>query len=350
VPDCRLSWDLGDDGYLSTLWLLAPDSWACVQGNTVRQAGPRRLFDEVRSAYFWWQHARRPHRDRYGVTITADCQWVWLDDSTQPVIPIRDPRRAALNPAKLATDARYAAAMQPRHPHYHPGCAKYWRRPSARVAFTLGVVLSRPVPALVLQWPASRPVWIVVPDVLALECGGDAEAFVGRSAFVVPERRGLLDAVPEPLGTVLAQSVTPAFDSMLILAQEPSSAMRTTTGWPSSSVRPRVTSGRCHWTAKPNSPGVARAAGSIEVTDSVNGSATHGRKLAAWSTSWRIIMNPAQCGTNGPTAVPCSSTVSLARVPPSGPWTSVRITAPGAACSNQAGGIAGTAQVAMMRS
>jgi hypothetical protein len=26
VPDCRLSWDLGEDGYLSTLWLLAPDS------------------------------------------------------------------------------------------------------------------------------------------------------------------------------------------------------------------------------------------------------------------------------------------------------------------------------------
>lgn len=87
VPDCRLSWDRGDDGYLSTLWLLAPDSWACMQDGIVRQAGPRRLFDEVRSAYLWWQDAGRPHRDRYGVTITADRQWVWLDDPAQPVIP-----------------------------------------------------------------------------------------------------------------------------------------------------------------------------------------------------------------------------------------------------------------------
>jgi hypothetical protein len=28
VPDCRLTWELGDDGYLETLWLLAPDAWA----------------------------------------------------------------------------------------------------------------------------------------------------------------------------------------------------------------------------------------------------------------------------------------------------------------------------------
>ena len=85
VPDCRLSWDLGEDGYLSTLWLLAPDSWACVQDNTVRQTGARRLFDEVTSAYAWWQHADRPHRDRYGVTITTEGQRVWLDDPARPV-------------------------------------------------------------------------------------------------------------------------------------------------------------------------------------------------------------------------------------------------------------------------
>jgi protein-L-isoaspartate O-methyltransferase len=85
VPDCRLSWDLGEDGYLSTLWLLAPDSWACVHDNTVRQAGTRQLFDEVISAYSWWQQAGQPHRDRYGVTVTAEGQWVWLDDPARPV-------------------------------------------------------------------------------------------------------------------------------------------------------------------------------------------------------------------------------------------------------------------------
>jgi protein-L-isoaspartate(D-aspartate) O-methyltransferase len=85
VPDCRLSWDLSEDGYLSTLWLLAPDSWASVHDSTVRQAGPRRLFDEVISAYTWWQHAGRPGRDRYAVTVTPAGQSVWLDDPTQPV-------------------------------------------------------------------------------------------------------------------------------------------------------------------------------------------------------------------------------------------------------------------------
>jgi hypothetical protein len=64
-----------------------------VQDSIVRQAGTRRLFDEVISAYSWWQHAGRPHRDRYSVTVTAQSQWVWLDDPTRPVtdpeLPIR---------------------------------------------------------------------------------------------------------------------------------------------------------------------------------------------------------------------------------------------------------------------
>jgi hypothetical protein len=85
VPDCRLSWDLDDDGYLSTLWLLAPNSWASVHDTTVRQAGARRLFDEVTNAYTWWQRAGRPHRDHYHVTITTEGQQVWLNDPTQPV-------------------------------------------------------------------------------------------------------------------------------------------------------------------------------------------------------------------------------------------------------------------------
>ena len=69
---------------------LAPDSWACVHDTTVRQAGARRLFDEVLSAYTWWQHAGRPHRERYGVTITVEGQSVWLDDPAWRVVPVRD--------------------------------------------------------------------------------------------------------------------------------------------------------------------------------------------------------------------------------------------------------------------
>jgi protein-L-isoaspartate(D-aspartate) O-methyltransferase len=72
VPDCRLTWELGQDGYLSTLWLLAPDSWACVHDTLVRQTGARRLWDEVSTAYSRWQHSGRPTRDQYGVTVTAE--------------------------------------------------------------------------------------------------------------------------------------------------------------------------------------------------------------------------------------------------------------------------------------
>jgi hypothetical protein len=65
--------------------LLAPDSWACVHDNTVRQAGTRQLFNEVINAYCWWQQAGQPHRDRYGITVTAEGQRVWLDDPARPV-------------------------------------------------------------------------------------------------------------------------------------------------------------------------------------------------------------------------------------------------------------------------
>ena len=85
VPDCRLSWDIDADGYLSTLWLLAPDSWASAHNGTVRQAGQRHLFDEVTAAYHWWHHAGRPPRDRYRITVTPEGQTVWLDDPAQPI-------------------------------------------------------------------------------------------------------------------------------------------------------------------------------------------------------------------------------------------------------------------------
>ncbi len=77
----------GAQGYPSTLWLLASDSWASVQGNTVRQVGLRRLFDEVIRAYTWWQQVGRPPRERYGVTVTSAGQSVWLDAPTQLVAP-----------------------------------------------------------------------------------------------------------------------------------------------------------------------------------------------------------------------------------------------------------------------
>jgi protein-L-isoaspartate(D-aspartate) O-methyltransferase len=60
-------------------------SWARVEIRPGRlrlpvvQYGPRRLWDEVEEAYSWWIEAGSPERDRFGMTVTADDQWVWLD-------------------------------------------------------------------------------------------------------------------------------------------------------------------------------------------------------------------------------------------------------------------------------
>lgn len=85
LPGCRLTWEMGNDGYLKILWLLAPDAWASVDNTVVRQAGAHRLWDEAIAGYTWWRQAGKPSRDRYGVAITADYQWVWLDDPANPV-------------------------------------------------------------------------------------------------------------------------------------------------------------------------------------------------------------------------------------------------------------------------
>lgn len=60
-------------------------SWARVEfrpGQSrlpVAQYGPRRLWDEVQEAYSWWIEAGSPDRDRFGMTVTPESQWVWLD-------------------------------------------------------------------------------------------------------------------------------------------------------------------------------------------------------------------------------------------------------------------------------
>jgi protein-L-isoaspartate(D-aspartate) O-methyltransferase len=89
VPDCRLTWELGEDGYLETLWLLAPDAWASVRNLEVRQAGVRRLWDEATAGYSRWLQSGRPCRDQYGVSVTPDRQYVWLDHPANPISPLR---------------------------------------------------------------------------------------------------------------------------------------------------------------------------------------------------------------------------------------------------------------------
>lgn len=64
-------------------WLLADDgSWARLEedAGTVTQHGPRQLWDQAERAHTAWQVAGSPARDRYGLTVTPDRQWVWLDE------------------------------------------------------------------------------------------------------------------------------------------------------------------------------------------------------------------------------------------------------------------------------
>ncbi|MGH3564512.1 MAG: methyltransferase domain-containing protein [Pseudonocardia sp.] len=45
----------------------------------VTETGPRTLWNEVEHLHHQWQAWGRPHRERYGLTITAQSQTIWLD-------------------------------------------------------------------------------------------------------------------------------------------------------------------------------------------------------------------------------------------------------------------------------
>ncbi|WP_103501412.1 MULTISPECIES: methyltransferase domain-containing protein [unclassified Streptomyces] len=67
-------------------------SWAHVAGaagggGTVREDGPRRLWAEVEAAHAWFTEHDRPARERFGVTVTARGEQIWLDDPAQPLRP-----------------------------------------------------------------------------------------------------------------------------------------------------------------------------------------------------------------------------------------------------------------------
>jgi protein-L-isoaspartate O-methyltransferase len=49
---------------------------------TVRQLGPRRLWDEAEATYDWWYETGAPGPERLGTTITPSHQTIWLDNPT----------------------------------------------------------------------------------------------------------------------------------------------------------------------------------------------------------------------------------------------------------------------------
>ncbi|MFI8252606.1 protein-L-isoaspartate(D-aspartate) O-methyltransferase [Streptomyces filamentosus] len=79
-----------------TLWAYSLDtkSWASADYEpgadafeTV-QAGPRRLWDEIESAFDWWQEHGTPGFERFGLTVTKTGQTVWLDTPDRLVASI----------------------------------------------------------------------------------------------------------------------------------------------------------------------------------------------------------------------------------------------------------------------
>lgn len=88
LPHCTMG-HFGRDGARHIrLSDAATGSWAAYTTGRVehfvRQEGPRRLWDELETAYRWWLDAGKPGHDRFGITVTADGQWVWLDTPEGP--------------------------------------------------------------------------------------------------------------------------------------------------------------------------------------------------------------------------------------------------------------------------
>ncbi|MGY4986753.1 protein-L-isoaspartate(D-aspartate) O-methyltransferase [Streptomyces nigrescens] len=86
VPQCSYVVANKNDG-ARPVWFysLSDNSWACVQfrdGKPARvwQQGPRRLWDHVENAFRWWVHRGKPDHTRFGLTVTAEGERVWLDD------------------------------------------------------------------------------------------------------------------------------------------------------------------------------------------------------------------------------------------------------------------------------
>lgn len=56
----------------------------------VREAGPTRLWRAVENAHGLWHELGEPGWERFGLTVTRDRQWVWLDshdsDHTWPLM------------------------------------------------------------------------------------------------------------------------------------------------------------------------------------------------------------------------------------------------------------------------
>jgi len=95
VPRCALTVELNkfdEDHHVLELDDITTQSWARLDAPltspnplVVHQLGPRRLWDEAVTAYDWWYEHDKPDPTRFGMTMTADTQTVWLDEPSSVV-------------------------------------------------------------------------------------------------------------------------------------------------------------------------------------------------------------------------------------------------------------------------
>lgn len=92
LPGVTATW-AEEDGGGFRMWLRAPRARAQIQYHpgykqpAVIQDGTRDLWDEVRGAYLTWVSWGEPGRDRFGLTVTAEDQYVWLDRPGHAIRP-----------------------------------------------------------------------------------------------------------------------------------------------------------------------------------------------------------------------------------------------------------------------
>ncbi|WP_269858736.1 methyltransferase domain-containing protein [Streptomyces sp. RPT161] len=85
VPGVSIASEQDDTGAFRAVELWGRDgSWGRAENGTVRQAGPRRLWDMVEEAHAVYEEHGHPGRERFGLTVTADRQHAWLDSPDGP--------------------------------------------------------------------------------------------------------------------------------------------------------------------------------------------------------------------------------------------------------------------------
>jgi methyltransferase of ATP-grasp peptide maturase system len=77
-------------GKQEQVWLVADDdSWACQQGDHVRQGGPRRLWDQLEALHAAWCDRGRPARQQIGLTVTASGEHrIWTGSDRKTAWPL----------------------------------------------------------------------------------------------------------------------------------------------------------------------------------------------------------------------------------------------------------------------